>query len=669
MSNFFLQGGGKVSEEIQAFDWHNSPLGSIADWSPFLKNSLNICLNSAFPVFVGWGPQLIMFYNQAYANLLDGKDNYQGLGKPVKEFWADIWDIIGPLLESVMESGKAVELQDYLFSLRRNGLMEDRYFNFSFSPIYMEEGIGGVMNMAIETTDKVLNARRLQMEHSRMENFIKHVPAAVCVLGGPELIFEFVNSVYQKLFPGRDLIGKSVVEALPEIYNTSIHHILQEVYRTGNTFEGKELLIPLSRFDGAPLEDLYFNFIYQARYNTHFQVDGIEVFAFEVTDLVRSRQSAEQLSLKLEQQTKIFDLTLSAIKDFVYTFDTEGRFTYSNKALLELLEIDLEEIVGKNFYDLPYPEDLATTLQAQIAQVVESGKQITKETPFTNPSGKTGHYEYIFVPIFDQDGKVALVAGSTREISERIKQEQSIKYNNEELVHVNNELVRVNSDLDNFIYAASHDLKTPISNIEGLIIALTKHLSPESRENPFIVQLLQMINGSIERFNKTIQDLTEISKLERINEDEEKFIHLASLVDDIKLDFSWIIQESNAKIQVDLSEIEEFRFSSKNLRSIFYNLISNSLKYRSPDRNPIIKIGGKKDLNFHIITVEDNGLGMDLAQKDFVFGMFKRLHNHVEGSGIGLFIVKKIMDQVGGKIKVESKVGEGSTFTLYFKKT
>lgn len=663
-----MHGGGQVSEEIKSLDWESTPLGNITHWSPFLKNSINICLNSAYPVFVGWGPQLIMFYNQACAELLDGENNYQGIGKPAKEFWAEIWDIIHPHIKRVMDTGAPVELEDQLFYLKRNGLQEERYFSFSLSPICVKEGIGGVMNMAIETTDKVLIARRLQLDHAKLEKFIHQVPAAVCVLGGEHLKFELVNPAYQKLFPGRELVGKNLLDALPEIKDSPIYAILQDVYRTGKPFEGKELLVPLSRFGGSPLENLYFNFIYQAKFNQNLQIDGIEVFAFEVTDLVKSRKSAEQLSKKLEEQAKIFDVTLSAIKDFIYTFDIEGRFTYSNKALLELLEIELEEIVGKNFYDLPYPKELALTLQSQIAQVVESGKQITNETPYTNPSGKTGYYEYIFVPIFDSEGKVALVAGSTREISERIKQQQSIKFNNEELVHVNNELVRVNSDLDNFIYAASHDLKTPISNIEGLIIALTKHLSGESRDNPFIVQLLQMINGSIERFNKTIQDLTEITKLERINEDEDKFIHLGSLVEDIKLDLSWIIQESRAEIQVDLTEIEEFRFSSKNLRSIFYNLISNSLKYRSPDRIPFIKIGGKKDLNFHIITVQDNGLGMDLTQKDFVFGMFKRLHNHVEGSGIGLFIVKKIMDQVGGKIKVESKVGEGSTFTLYFKK-
>src|SRR5690606_21527717 len=101
---------------------------------------------------------------------------------------------------------------------------------------------------------------------------------------------------------------------------------------------------------------------------------------------------------------------------------------------------------------------------------------------------------------------------------------------------------------------------------------------------------------------------------------------------------------------------------------VFYNLISNSLKYKSPDREPVIKISCQQNDEFFIVTVEDNGLGMDLSSGESIFGLFRRLHNHVEGTGIGLYIVKKIMDNAGGKIEVESEVGVGSAFRLYFKK-
>ena len=105
------------------------------------------------------------------------------------------------------------------------------------------------------------------------------------------------------------------------------------------------------------------------------------------------------------------------MKDFGYTFDTSGKFTYANTPLLDLLGITLDEIIGKTFHELPYPEELATILQTQIEQVAATGKTVTDETPYTSPGGVGGYYEYIFVPVFDNEKHVILVAGIEHEIS------------------------------------------------------------------------------------------------------------------------------------------------------------------------------------------------------------------------------------------------------------
>src|SRR5690606_41203702 len=311
---------------------------------------------------------------------LEGKETRQVFGKPAKDIWADYWPTIGPLLENVKSTGESILLKDQFFPLKINGKSEDRYFTFSYSPIRDQVDVMGVLAILYETTDKILNERQNQLEQEKMQRLFSQAPAAICILEGPELIFQMVNPEYQKLFPGRELLGKPVLDALPEIKETPIFKMLKEVYKTGETFEGKELLVPLSRNEGAPLEDLYFNFIYQARWNNQNQIDGVLAFAFDVTDLVMARQAAEQLAIKVEQQAKTFDVTLTGIKDFVYTFDTEGRFTYSNKPLLELLGISLDQIIGKNFFELPYPPELANVLQSQIDQVIKTGESTTDET-------------------------------------------------------------------------------------------------------------------------------------------------------------------------------------------------------------------------------------------------------------------------------------------------
>ena len=135
-------------------------------------------------------------------------------------------------------------------------------------------------------------------------------------------------------------------------------------------------------------------------------------------------------------------------------------------------------------------------------------------------------------------------------------------------------------------------------------------------------------------------------------------------MEEVKHNIDYKIKASNAIIEVDVSAVSKINFSRKNIKSILYNLMSNAIKYRSPDRTPevtvkIEKIDGKVSL-----SVKDNGLGLAADKKDKVFAMFKRFHDHVEGSGVGLYIVKRIIDYSKGKIEVDSTLGEGTNYTI-----
>jgi PAS domain S-box-containing protein len=131
--------------------------------------------------------------------------------------------------------------------------------------------------------------------------------------------------------------------------------------------------------------------------------------------------------LELEQRARVFETTLSAIADFAYVFDHDGRFVYVNKALLDLWGIGLEEAIGKDFFDLQYPAELATRLQRQIQEVFDTRQRLKDETPYTSPTGASGYYEYIFIPVIGADGQVEAVAGSTRDISDRKRAEDELR--------------------------------------------------------------------------------------------------------------------------------------------------------------------------------------------------------------------------------------------------
>jgi PAS domain S-box-containing protein len=233
----------------------------------------------------------------------------------------------------------------------------------------------------------------------------------------------------------------------------------------------------------------------------------------------------------------------------------------------------------------------------------------------------------------------------------------------ESLAAKNAELIRINTDLDNFIYTASHDLKSPIANIEGLTTTLTKKLTTKFTLDDEQNRILSMIAGSVNRLKSTISDLTEIAKAQK--EDEEKeIVSVSKVIEEVTTDLDKLIVDKQVVLDKRL-EIDEITIAPKNLRSIIYNLLSNAIKYRSQDRTPEIIIETKRLNKYMVIQVADNGIGIAENSLPKVFTMFKRFHTHVEGTGIGLYIVKRIVDNAGGKIEVESRVDIGTTFKVY----
>jgi light-regulated signal transduction histidine kinase (bacteriophytochrome) len=243
---------------------------------------------------------------------------------------------------------------------------------------------------------------------------------------------------------------------------------------------------------------------------------------------------------------------------------------------------------------------------------------------------------------------------------------QQLEVTNHDLTRVNRVLERTNKDLDNFVYTASHDLKVPILNMEGLIRALERQLSRQPLQDQNVRRMFEMLYASVDRFKHTIRDLTQVAQIGKEEPEDIASTPLYDVMKEVMQDLEPQIQEAGSKIEYKLP-CSTVIFSRKNLKSILYNLLSNAIKYRSPDRQPLVHISCEQEGEYQVLSVKDNGLGIDMRQEEKIFGLFKRLHTHVEGTGIGLYIVKQIIENAAGKIEVESRVGEGSTFRVYFR--
>jgi PAS domain S-box-containing protein len=234
-----------------------------------------------------------------------------------------------------------------------------------------------------------------------------------------------------------------------------------------------------------------------------------------------------------------------------------------------------------------------------------------------------------------------------------------------ELADSNQQLTRTNVDLDNFIYTASHDLKAPISNIEGLLYLLHEELPVNVAQNERVGPTLARMLDSVERFKRTIGHLTEVSKLQKENEPATALVNLAAVVEEVRQDLWPQLAAANARLVIDVSALPPVQFAEKNLRSVVYNLLSNAIKYRHPDRRPHIDVLAHVRPGHTVLEVHDNGLGLAAAHLPRIFGMFQRFHDHVEGTGIGLYMVKRMVENAGGRIEVHSQLGTSTTFFVY----
>lgn len=306
----FLSGGGEMGELMRAKDWSKTPLGNPDNWPQSLRTTLSIILNSRFPMFLFWGPQFVCFYNDAYRPSLgkEGKHPHI-LGERGEDWWLEIWPVIKPLMDQVLSGGEATWSEDQLLPIYRNGKIEDTYWTFSHSPVNDETGKpAGVFVTCVETTENVNNKKNIEESERNLRLMILLAPVAIGILRGTDYKVEIANKRTLELW-GRneeEVIGKPLLEAMPELQDQGIKKLLDDVYKTGNRFAATELPVELLR--KRKIETKYINFSYEALYNSDGNINGIMAIGFEVTDQVLTRQKVEEAEERIRLATEAAEL-------------------------------------------------------------------------------------------------------------------------------------------------------------------------------------------------------------------------------------------------------------------------------------------------------------------------------------------------------------------------
>jgi len=259
-------------------------------------------------------------------------------------------------------------------------------------------------------------------------------------------------------------------------------------------------------------------------------------------------------------------------------------------------------------------------------------------------------------PIIGADEKVYGICIAISDITLR-------KQHEIERERITMDLIQRNKDLEQFTYVVSHNLRAPLTNIMGL----SQLLYEDGQDEDFRKTYTKQLGVSVQKMDTIIKDLNHVLQVKKEVSEVKRTVYFSELVNDIKLSIENIMQQQNVEVLMDFTAVDEFLTIKSYLYSIFYNLITNSIKYRQPSRRPIIDIKSRLSAKKLEIVFKDNGLGIDLKRKGKeVFGLYKRFHHHIEGKGMGLFMVKTQAETIGGTISVESEVNKGTTFIISF---
>lgn len=347
-----------------------------------------------------------------------------------------------------------------------------------------------------------------------------------------------------------------------------------------------------------------------------------------------------------------FDNFFNISADLICIAGFDGYFKRVNPAVSKLLGFSDEELYSKSIVDFIYKPDLKATLETR-EQVYKNKPLLNFENRYLTKSGEIVWLSWTSMPVESEKLIYAIAKNITHK--KRIEEQRNLLISN---------LTKINKELTVLSYKTSHDLKSPINNMLSVfgLIDISKISDPETLE---LINILKLTSENLrETLNSSIDELIEN---ENINTQVEE-INLNESLEEVLASINSLICDSKAIIDVDFSALENVIFNKAYIKSIFLNLLTNSIKYAKPDHVPVITIQSKKTNGISQLIFSDEGLGFDMDKvKDKIFGLYEKFHNNSDSNGIGLYLVYNHITSLGGRIAVESKINEGATFTISFK--
>jgi PAS domain S-box-containing protein len=380
--------------------------------------------------------------------------------------------------------------------------------------------------------------------------------------------------------------------------------------------------------------------------------DGEIVKVFGTFQDIHDKVMAETKTRENEQllHTLIDNIPLN-----IFAKDLDSRKILVNKAECEYLGKKPEEMIGKSDFDL-YDPEVAKTSRDEDLQVIRTLKPILgKETISIKKDGEYTNFLTSKIPLFDDEGKINGLIGISMDITALKKKEDQLR----NLINITSVQ---NKKLINFAHIVSHNLRSHSANFSMLLEFLINEDDEREKEH-----ILKMLSQASDRLLETLDNLNEVIDINTNVNLEKSPLNLHDNIVKVQQSLSALLEKNQVEVINHVDKDLCVSACSSYLDSIIVNLLTNAVKYKSPERNPVITINAKKHDKYVVFSVSDNGLGIDLERYGGkIFGLYKTFHNNKDARGLGLYIIKNQIEAMGGSITAKSEVDKGTTFNVYF---
>lgn len=486
---------------------------------------------------------------------------------------------------------------------------------------------------------------RLQRTKNNLRTILENTDTGYILLNKKGEITSFNNvakTMLEEEIEAKISIGIHFAEALPEKRQEKVKNTIKNVLENGRKIAYEV------RYK-YPHKIIWLNVNMLPVFDLEKNVIGVNVAATNISE----KKNADEHLLKSEANLQtIFKNTETAYVLLDKKFNVISFNNTAVKGYRKQLGFTLEE--GKNLFE-SQPCNRRSIAKKRHEKVLK-GETVSYDISF-GVLNDLYWYHVKMLPVFDKMENVIGLIIASEDITQRKRTET-------EKEKITTDLMQRNKDLEQFAYIISHNLRAPVANIIGLGVLLQNRSVGNEKD---LDRLIKGIGESTEKLDNVIADLNLILQTTQNIVEYKEIVKFDDLVYDIKTSISTLIQLENVTITTDFVQVEQIFTFKTYLHSIFYNLISNSIKYKREGQAAIVHIKTKRTENNLTIFIKDNGMGIDLENNATqIFGLYKRFHNHIDGKGMGLYMVKAQVEKLGGTIKVQSEVNVGTEFQIEF---